>query len=338
LFFNYLQPRRFSPNEIAIAETFAHSASLAIYQARLLERESERAEELSVLGEVGQELTTSGIRLRENEILDLIREQAGRVMPMDNMYIALYDAATDTVRFGLAMERGGQLPNQSFLPGSDSGWAPRSSGSGRTEEIIRTKKPIFHRTKTEAKAWYDQADRKEYLGQVSASWIGVPMIVGEKVLGVIAAYHPDLDYAYDDHDLQVLTTLASQAAIALENADLYYGVYQRLVTLNEIGQVLTSGIRLRGDEILELVYEQTGNLMDTRFMYIALYDQDADVVSFPMLGRLAELAMERQRQSFAGRNRFFSGQPMRRKSGIGNPRTKITMVIFLRSTDIWAFR
>jgi GAF domain-containing protein len=160
------------------------------------------------LNEVGQTLT-SGIRLKEDEIRGVIHAQASKLMPMDNMYIALYDEVTDTVRFGLAVQRGERLPDEYFRPGSGSGWAPRSRGAGRTEEIIRTKRPIFHRTRAEAEACYAQSGHEEYVGQISGSWIGVPMIVGEKVLGVIAAYDPDSEDVYDANDLQILTTLAS---------------------------------------------------------------------------------------------------------------------------------
>ncbi|NIN68117.1 MAG: hypothetical protein GTO63_26100, partial [Anaerolineae bacterium] len=50
------------------------------------------------------------------------------------------------------------------------------------------------------------------------------------------------EHAYDEFDLQVLTSMASPAAIALDNADLYYEVNQALErrvealsALNEVG-------------------------------------------------------------------------------------------------------
>ena len=46
------------------------------------------------------------------------------------------------------------------------------------------------------------------------------MVVRDKVVGVIAAYHQDQDYVYDKHDLLILESMANQAAIALDNASL----------------------------------------------------------------------------------------------------------------------
>ena len=288
LFFNYLRPRRFSPDEIAIAEIFADYAATAIHNARLFERAKKRTQELAALNEVGQALT-SGIRLQQDEILELIHDQASKLMDTNNMYIALYDEPTDTVRFGLAMLNGKRVDVE-----KEEAWQPRKAGKGKTEEIIRTKQPIFHATKAKAEAWYALPEHEEYVGAVSPSWIGVPMMVGDKVLGVIATYHPTRDHVYNEDDLQILSAMASQAAIALSNAMLYSEVDQALgrsdralgrrikdlQVLNEVGQTLTSGIRLQQNEVLELICRQTTMLMDTRNMYIALYDQATDTVSF----------------------------------------------------------
>jgi signal transduction histidine kinase len=206
-------------------------------------------------------------------------------MDTDNMYIALYDEATDTVRFGLAFVDGRRIDVT-----TEEGWQPRKAGKGRTEEIIRTKKPMFHATKSEAEAWYARPEHKEYLGTpfasrhgvppTFASWFGVPMMAGKKVLGVIATYHPTLDYVYSSDDLEILQAMANQAAIALDNSHMFYNVNQRLEALVGFGRAVTSGIRLREDEVLELIYTQASKLMDTDNMYIALYDETIDTVRF----------------------------------------------------------
>jgi signal transduction histidine kinase len=229
---------------------------------------------LNTLITEGQVLT-SGIRLREDEVLELIRVQASKLMDTDNMYIALYDKAMDTVRFGLAFVDGKRID-----VAREEGWQPRRAGKGRTEEIIRTEDPILTTTKKEAEAWYAQPEHKDYIKRTFASWLGVPMIVGEKVLGVIATYHTTQDYVYTEDDLAILQAMANQAAIALDNAHMFYDVNRRLGALVEFGQTVTSGIRLREDEILELIYSQASKLMDTDNMYIALYDETTETVRF----------------------------------------------------------
>jgi len=256
-----------------LAVTLASQAAVALYNAALFEQRS-------ALVDFGRAVT-SGIRLREDEVLELIHRQASKLMDTDNMYVALYDEATDTVRFGLAFVDGKRIDVTTEIP-----WQPRKAGRGRTEEIIRTKKPILTATKAQAEAWYAQPEHsvaKEYTGGVVwASWLGVPMMVGEKVLGVIAAYHPTLDNVYSDDNLEILQAMANQAAIALDNSYMFYDVNRRLEALVEFGQTVTSDICLREDEVLGLIHNQASKLMDTNNMYIALYDESANTVRFPL--------------------------------------------------------
>jgi len=173
-------------------------------------------QKLQMLIEFGQ-VIAAGIRLREGEILELIHRESSRFMDTDNMYIALYDEATDTVRFGLAFVNGKRIDVT-----TEAGWQPRRTGRGRAEEIIRTKRPLLHNTRAEAEAWYAQQEHKQYVGRTFESWLGVPMMVGERVLGVIATYHPTQEHAYNEEDLVILQAMADQAAIAIDNARLYY--------------------------------------------------------------------------------------------------------------------
>jgi len=272
---NYGKARAFDSGALTVLSSIAGQAATAIANARLYER-------LDGLNEVGQRLTF-GIRLKRAEILELIYEQASQLMDTRNMYIALYDEETDMVSFGLAMQNGRRVNVE-----EEKGWQPRKAGRGRTEEIIHTQKPILHETKRKAEQWY--TEHEEYIGKIASSWLGVPMMVGEKVLGVIAIYNWEWENVYDKDDLEVLQTMANQAAIAIDNAVLYYDINQNLgrrikdlQVLSKIGQKLTSGIRLRQDDILKLIYEQASQLMDTRNMYIALYDAETDIVSFGLV-------------------------------------------------------
>jgi GAF domain-containing protein len=98
----------------------------------------------------------------------------------------------------------------------------RKAGKGRTEEIIRSKKPIFISTRKESIEWYKKEGREEYIDDPLASWIGVPIKSEDKVLGVIATYHPTKDNVYQKDDLLILQGIADQAAVAIDNAHLYY--------------------------------------------------------------------------------------------------------------------
>lgn len=262
----------FTNDHVELLKTLANQAAIAIQNSRIIKK-------LDTLDDVGRALTST-IRLREKEILDLIYKKASGLMDTNNMYIALYDEQTDIVRFGLAFVNGRRIDIQ-----KEKGWQPRKAGQGKTEEIIRTRQPIFHATKAEVKAWYAQPGRKEYMGNPLPSWIGVPMVVGNKVIGVIATYHPEREYVYSRDDLDILQSMATQAAIAIDNSRMFYDVNQRLNALVNFEQEVTSVIQLGENRILELIHKQVSQLMDTQNFYIALYDKPTDTIRFGLAFR-----------------------------------------------------
>jgi len=258
------QSYAFDEHDMHLLEAIANQAAVAIRNARSYES-------MQAVNDVGQTLT-SGIRLKEDKILELIYEQAQKLTGAQDMYIALYDDETNTIRFGLATEYGERVEYESREADMDE--------RGKTEEVIFTKQPILHGTLEESRTWYGRPGHQEFIGRVQSSYLGVPMIAGAKVLGMIALYNWEHEDVYDEQDLQVFSSMASQAAIALDNATLYYDVVQRLEALNEIGQRLTSGIRLEEHQILELIYEQAEKLTDVQDMYIALYNDETNTIHF----------------------------------------------------------
>jgi GAF domain-containing protein len=269
------QEDSFTREHLRLLEAMAGQAAIVVQNARLLER-------LIVLDDISVKLT-SGIRLHEDEILELIHQQASQLMDTDNMYIALYDDVTDMIRFPLMFVDGvrKEQPARKF----------EKESLGKTEWIIRNNEPILHATQEEVAAWYAQPGHQDFAeSDVMKSWIGVPLHVGEKILGVVATYHSTLEYLYGQDELEVLSAMAGQAAIAIDNARLYYDVNQdleesnkRLKSLVNFGEQVTSGIDLAEEEIIDLIYHQASQLMDTGNMYIALYDDVTEMISFPLM-------------------------------------------------------
>jgi hypothetical protein len=68
-------------------------------------------------------------------------------MNTDNMYIALYDEATDAVRFGLAF-----VDSRRVDVDDEKDRQSYKAGKGRTEWIIHNQQPILISTKAEAEA------------------------------------------------------------------------------------------------------------------------------------------------------------------------------------------
>lgn len=260
LYVDYRSIHRFSEDEKNVLRLFAQQASIAISNSRKVHR-------AEVLERFGIALT-SGIRLEEDEILELIKDRAGELMDTSNMYIALYDQATDTVRFGLAIVDGKRVDVN-----IEKAWQPRKSGKGRTEEIIKNKKPILITTLEESEKWYKTPGRKEYIRQPFSSWLGVPMVIGKKVLGVVATYSRIKEHAYTGDSLVLLQGLANQAAITLQNSNLYEQAENRselLERIRNITKAIASELDLQ--VCMDLILKEALKLFGAHYATIQFVD------------------------------------------------------------------
>ena len=187
-----------------------------------------RLDQLRVLSTTAEALAR-GMHRSSSEILEIVYQQASKLIDTDNMYIALYDETTNTIRLGLAFVEGKRVDIE-----RREEWQPRHIDKDKIAKIIRAKKPLFHTRRAGADAYYEKLQREEHVdGGVWASWLGVPMIVGERVLGIITIYHPAQDHVYGEDDLEILQAIADQAAIALDNVRLSKEQEQVLRSLRE---------------------------------------------------------------------------------------------------------
>ncbi len=104
------------------------------------------------------------------------------------------------------------------------------------------------------------------------SELAVPLIVKNRLIGVIDLEAPEPGYFSEDHR-RLLTLLASRVAIAIENARLYTRVARQarsLTLLNEIARDLTSILDL--DELLKRIGTQLKRLTDYQMFSVLLLD------------------------------------------------------------------
>ncbi|RLC97455.1 MAG: hypothetical protein DRI77_07245 [Chloroflexi bacterium] len=185
--------------------TGAIAGSLGQQRIDAVQAAERHAEELAVLNEIGR---TINARLDVDHLLGEIRRQAGLLMDTSNFYVALLDDETGRLDFPL-LYRNGQREKV----------IPQSQDEKFTARVIQTREPLLL-----ARVPKDDAHRR--------SWLGVPMIVGEKVIGIITVQNYDQPNVFDSGDVEIMQTIGAQAAIALENARLYQETRQRAEQLD----------------------------------------------------------------------------------------------------------
>ena len=128
--------------------------------------------------------------------------------------------------------------------------------------------------KAEAILVNDVANDSRYISAVPnvRSEIAVPLIVKNRVIGVIDIESPQANHFTEDHK-RLLTLIASRMAVGIENARLYTRITRQaktLLLLNEIARELTSILNL--DEVLKRVGELLSRLIDFQMFSILLLD------------------------------------------------------------------
>jgi diguanylate cyclase (GGDEF)-like protein len=163
-----------------------------------------RITELATLHAIGREILSS---IDPGRVFSIVERECRKIFDYDCLSIALVDRETRQIRIPHRQRRGD--------PASEAGnafdeavaaWVARYKRPLRVDDVAR------------------EASRlpRELRGAASEvrALLAVPLIVGDDVTGVLAvgSARPG---AYDDHLLSVLTTVAQQAAVAIENARHY---------------------------------------------------------------------------------------------------------------------
>jgi PAS domain S-box-containing protein len=230
------EQRSWSQEEQLLVKQVADQLSLALENARLFQETQARAEELSVLNEMGRELST---KLDTTTIAEVVYRFTSRLMDTSYFFVALYDEKNEEKSYPLAFEEGQRID-----------LAPSKLGNrGFSDYIIRNKKTVF--------APNDVLGYMNLLGiefvpldkdeTPSQSWLGVPLLIGDRVLGLISVQSVQKPNLYDAHDRDILTTIASQAAIAIENARLFQEARRRAqetAALAEVGREISTTLDL----------------------------------------------------------------------------------------------
>jgi PAS domain S-box-containing protein len=183
-----------------------------------------RNQELAALNQASQILS----RLVDPaEMLHLIYETIGLMLDHRNFYIALYNAERDEISFPIYADEG-----QLFANGPT-----RKAANGLTEFVLRTKAPLLIEDDAQNELIRRGID-VILVGAAPVSLLAAPMLLGDKAIGVIAVQSYTDARVYNNRHLELLTTLAAQATVALENARLYDAAQQELAERKRVEAAL----------------------------------------------------------------------------------------------------
>ena len=121
------------------------------------------------------------------------------------------------------------------------------------------------------------------------SWLGVPMIVSDQAMGALVLLSFNNRHLYNENDLHLLTIIAGNVGIAIENTRLYSQKSVRaeqLATLNQVGALLTG--TLATDDVLDTIVSSASTIAGATA--VAVYIQDDPKQQAMILARSAGLS------------------------------------------------
>jgi PAS domain S-box-containing protein len=268
------QPYIYSEQHVRLLETITGSLGVALENARLFEAERQRVAELAIINSVGQAMAKQmEVDAIVKTVGDLVRES----FQAEVTTIMLYHPEDDLVKYAYQFD-GGYIHSE-----------PIPFGKGLASIIILSKEPLLLATDEEAQelgALHSPTASGE--DKYTESYLGVPVIVGERVLGLVTVQSYEKNVFHDGH-VKLLSTLASSMGVALENARLFAET-QRLLAetqqraaelelINQISHAMASELELNA--LIQLVGEQVRKAFDAEIAYVALLNPETGYIEFP---------------------------------------------------------
>jgi diguanylate cyclase (GGDEF)-like protein/PAS domain S-box-containing protein len=170
------------------------------------ENEKKARQRAEILNEIIRSVAST---LDLNEFLNQVYIQINRFIDARFLLVAMYDDKANEWKVVFLKETAHNLPVDTF-----------KITEGLTGYIIETQQPLLLNNQQEIRDFLKQTGRKMF-GGYPKCWMGVPLSISNKIVGVMATKHYDNENYYNEEEFALFTTIASQVAVAFENARLF---------------------------------------------------------------------------------------------------------------------
>jgi GAF domain-containing protein len=208
------RPHHFTSGEVRPYRSLSGQIAVVYENRRLLAETQRHAQEQMILSSVGQAL--AGCR-DVRSVLDHLREGVERLLGgtgatnVAGFYVMLHDASREETWLALQV-----IDSQVQRP-----WVPVPKTSGLVSYLMRTRRPLrlLDRPVEQVKQM-GITPMPSLAKGTTASCLGVPILLGDEVLGAMVALDSQQGGAYDARSEELMLALADRAALALQNVRL----------------------------------------------------------------------------------------------------------------------
>jgi len=234
--------------KVRLARALGAQVAIAIENARLQTETSERFEELLTINALSQAISST---LNLDDMFEIIRDQVPMVTGAEEVYLALYDKQNEMIHFPLVVSKGKIIKRDS-----------RELNTDEVSYIIKRRRPL-----SLGADYFSIDDLRRSMSITNGeddvkSYMGVPLIAGDEVLGVLAIRDTNRTRAFNLNDERILTTVSTQLGAAIQNSRLFEQVSNFAEELNEMVEQRTEELENERDR-LDTLYQITSELMRT---------------------------------------------------------------------------
>jgi GAF domain-containing protein/anti-sigma regulatory factor (Ser/Thr protein kinase) len=268
------EARLFTEGQVALLQTFADQAVIAIENVRLFTETKEALERQTATSEILRVISQSPTDVRP--VFDAILANATRLCSAQNGILFLTEGD------GLhAVAFRDTAPEFVAVIETQRRFGPKT-GLGR---LMSEKRPIHIPDLMDDEAY--RAGDPVRLATITAAgartWLGVPLLKGGTLIGAIVMYRKE-PQPFAEAQIALLETFADQAVIAIENVRLFNELQTRtreltrsveqLTALGEVGQAVSSTLDL--ETVLTTIASRASQLAGTRTCTVYEYDEVAE--------------------------------------------------------------
>ena len=222
--------------ERVLLEEITAQVSEALEKARLLESNQRQSSNLATLNEMGRELT--GLQTVD-AVIQTVFEYTSRLMDTTNFYVALYDDESKLVSFPFVID------DKQLIP-----VVARPIGNGLTDYVIKQKEALLLSANPE-ETMKELGIDLIIVGISTESWLGVPLMIGRKVVGVLGV-QSEIPRTFTEYHRDLLMSIGGQTAIAVQNAQLFQEIEERL---EETGALYQASAALNANASYEAILD-----------------------------------------------------------------------------------
>jgi GAF domain-containing protein len=264
-----LRANAFTADDEQLLSALASQLAMLIVNARLYEETQQRLAEVSTLYAFAEKLSSS---LDLSELLDLIVTTLRRVLNCRGVSISLLMPETQTLEIRAAAGLQDQWRQSAKL----------KVGEGVSGKVAATATPLYV---PDARSLPDFI----FFDPVVRSLLVVPLTVKDRVIGTLAIDQATPD-AFEKEDERLLVIAAAQAAVAIENAQLYAALKERADKLEKAYKELQELDNLKDELVQNVSHELRTPLTFIKGYVELILEQDLGPLNPPQRESLAIVA------------------------------------------------